>query len=104
MKDELLSRFKRCMNQNRVDAAFDICNEAISEDASDWNAIYLAGMTLRLRGDYVGAVDYYRRALDLNSKETSIWGALGIALQLLGRFSEAIDALTTAINIDNDLS
>jgi len=106
MKDELLSRFQHCYDQKQFDAAFDACAEAIHQDAGDWNAIYLAGVTLRSRGDLIPAIDYYERALKLNSDEGPIWQALGIALQLLGRFPEAIEALSTAVRLqpDNDYS
>ncbi len=102
VRDDQLFQIQSLIAQSRFEAAFEICAQAISKDLSDWNAIYLAGITLRLRGDFVGAIDYYRRALDLNSDSAPIWGALGIALQSLRRFPEAIDALSTAINLDND--
>ena len=59
MTDDQSSRFERHMRQQRFDAAFDICAEAIRQDASDWNALYLAGVALRFRGDLSRAVGYY---------------------------------------------
>ena len=100
MTDDQISRFERCLNQKRFDAAFDVCTEAIRENPSDWNAIYLAGVTLRFRGDSVAAIDYYRRAIAYNADWAPIWQALGIALQSLRRLPESIDALSTAIRIE----
>ena len=100
MTDDQLSRFDRCMNKKCFDEAFDVCNEAIKMDATDWNAIYLAGITLRFRDDSTNAIGYYQRALQLNPDCSPIWQAFGIALQSLKYFPEAIEALSTAIRID----
>jgi tetratricopeptide (TPR) repeat protein len=102
MNEEQLSRFHRCINDKRFNAAFDICTEAIRDDKDDWNAVYLAGISLRFQGDSIGAISYYQRALSLNPNSAPIWQALGVALQSLRRFTEAIEALSTAISIDSN--
>ena len=100
MTDDQISRFERYTQQQRFDAAFDVCTEAILDNGADWNAIYLAGICLRFQGDSVGAIGHYQRALQLNQDVAPIWIALGIALQSLGRFPDAINALSTDVHLD----
>src|ERR1043166_8653603 len=90
----------RHIQQQQFAAAFDICADAIRANPSDWNALYLAGITLRFRSDFAGAVTYYRRALQIAPNIAEIWLALGIALQSLGQFPDAIHAFHTAVRLD----
>jgi tetratricopeptide (TPR) repeat protein len=102
MTNDQISRFECYIKQQRFDAAFDVCTEAIRDDSTDWNAIYLAGICLRFQGDSGGAIGYYQRALQLKQDVAPIWLALGIALQSLHRFPDAINALSTAVRLEPD--
>ena len=48
-------------------------------------------------GDLDGAVEKYRRCVDLDSDFFDGWHALGMALMKLGRFPEAIEAGKKAV-------
>lgn len=100
MTPDGLERFNRHIQQQQFAAAFDVCAEAIAANASDWNALYLAGITFRYRRDFSAAVAYYRRALDIFPEFAETWHALGIALQMLRQFPDAIQAFQTAIRND----
>jgi tetratricopeptide (TPR) repeat protein len=102
MNDDQISQFERYTQQQRFDEAFNVCSEAIRNDDSDWNAIYLAGICLRFQGDSGGAIGYYQQALQLNPNVATIWLALGIALQSLRQYPDAIKALSTAVHLDSN--
>jgi tetratricopeptide (TPR) repeat protein len=102
MKDDALEQFQRHLGQQNWDAAQQVVQEAIRFDASDWNAIYLLGVVHRYRGDFRGAIEHYKRALQLAGEIPSILQALGIAHQQLRDYPSAFRALTRAAQLQPD--
>ena len=72
MSDDKIAKVVHCFNRQDFSAAFVVCSEAIKADANDWNAIYLAGSSLRFQGRSAEAITYYERALKLNSDSPPI--------------------------------
>jgi tetratricopeptide (TPR) repeat protein len=50
-------------------------------------------------GDLQGAVEKYRRCVELDPEFFDAWHALGMALMKLGRFEEAIEAGKRAVEL-----
>ena len=103
MNDDQRARLQQCFNQQNFSGAFNVCSEAINANPNDWNAIYMAGSSLRFQGRPAEAIGYYERALKLYADSAPVWLAYGIALQALGKYAEAIDALGHALRIDSNL-
>jgi tetratricopeptide (TPR) repeat protein len=53
-------------------------------------------------GDLDGAIDAYRKALELDDGYADAWEGLSMALADLGRFDEAIDAATRVVGLTPD--
>jgi tetratricopeptide (TPR) repeat protein len=82
--------------------ALPLFRSVIEADPSDWNSVYLAGQCCRFMNDFDGAIEYLRRATELNSNEKSVWLALAIANQLNENWDNAIKAIKRAFKIDPD--
>lgn len=54
------------------------------------------------RGNYEGALDYYRKALVVNPQATPVWYELGVCQAKHGNWSAAVESLRQASNLDHD--
>ena len=90
------------VQEGKFNEALVLFRSVIEEDPTDWNAVYLAGQCCRYMGNYDKAIDYLRRATELNSIEKSVWLALAIAYQLNENWDNAIKAIKRAFEIDPD--
>jgi len=102
MDDDLVNSAFQLMSIRRYSGALHVLRKVIAEDPAQWNAWELAGQCCRFLNDIEGAINYLSHAATLKSDERSIFLALGIALQLGERWSDAIAALQRAIEIDPD--
>lgn len=70
----------------------------------DWSAWYWAGQSARYDHDFESAHEHLSRAAQLAPRQTSALLALGIVLQLMERFGEAVTVLGSAIALDGDFA
>ena len=82
---------------------------AIKVYPTDWQSFYAMGQVLSLSGQrtnnqqkMAAAVAHLHQAVELGPAEETIWLALGIAYQQLQRWSESIDSLGKALQLDPD--
>jgi len=61
-----------------------------------------AGMTLRDRGQFDGALDEFHRASTLNPQLARVHYQIGVTYALMGRWREAVEALERAVQITPD--
>jgi TolB-like protein len=81
--------------------AFEAAEKALSLDPSLSLAHAVLGLYESSANlDYLAAEDFYRKAVELDSKNTSAWLWYGIAMNDLGFFGKAEKALRTCIDID----
>ncbi len=92
------------LNRGDYEESLQILHGIISDDPSDWNAIYLAGQCWKSLGDLSKAIELHRQALSLNSEEPSILLALGIAQQLDEKYTDAVLSFEKAIELNPDYS
>lgn len=89
-------------NHGDFEGALNAFLKATRLDANDWNAWYWAGQCERFRERFDPAIEYLKRAEALAPQEKCVFLALGIALQLDGRYDEAMVAFVDAIRLDED--
>jgi tetratricopeptide (TPR) repeat protein len=105
-----LSRYllaQLAMDDGRIDEAAEhlrAARAAIVSDASVPQAeLQHAEGTLKLlRGDLPGAVEEYRKALELDARRGGAWRRLGEALARMGQFEAARDALLRSLQEEPD--
>ena len=90
------------MDRRRFVDALAIFEGLIREEATDWSLYYMAGQCARFTGQLPLAADYLARSVELNKTEPATFQALGIAMQLLQRYPEAVEAFGTALELDPD--
>ena len=88
------------MDEKRFSEAIPIFNNLIEITPDDWSTHYMLGQCLRFTAKIVGAVQSLQKATSLNSANPQVFLAYGIALQIEGRYEEAISALEHAIELD----
>lgn len=71
---------------------------------NDWSAWYWAGQCARYDHDFESAHQHLSQARRLAPEEKSVHLALGIVLQLMERFGEAVSVLRSAIELDEDFA
>ena len=52
------------------------------------------------KGEYAKAIQYYDKALEMDSKNVDAWYNKGVALDNLGKYKEAIQSYDKALEID----
>jgi len=58
--------------------------QAVSIDQKHIKALEEAGYEWSMKGDYDKAIEYYKKGLDENKKNGSLWDILGLAYNSLG--------------------
>jgi len=103
MNDNWLEKVSSLMGAKQYGEAIVLLKDIITNDASNWNAWYLIGQCFRFLNDFDEAVECLKRASELaRDHKPAALLALGIAYQLKGEFSAAIEAFTEAIGIDQN--
>lgn len=92
------------IKQQRFGDALPLLQQAIRQDPSFWNDWYLAGQCYRFLNEIGPAIEHLRRASELEANDPGVFLALGIALQLVGRFDDAIEVLKRALELDPDFA
>ncbi len=77
--------------------------EALEKMSPQAARIYTAARVQHDRGELDGAVAGYRRALAINPNHRRAWLGLGQALRECGNWTEAVEALERAYELDHDL-
>jgi tetratricopeptide (TPR) repeat protein len=101
---ELREAARTLIHQQRFGDALPLLRAVLEQDSSFWNDWYLAGQCHRFIGDIDSAISHLQRAAELEDKDAGVFLALGIALQLGGKFEEAIEAFRRALELDPDLA
>jgi len=68
----------------------------LAEDVVEW---YIKGQNAMTVGDYPTAVTYYNKALDLDKKYASAYAGRAAALNMLGKYTEAIASADSGLAI-----
>ncbi|MFC1681534.1 tetratricopeptide repeat protein [Pseudomonadota bacterium] len=100
MTQNLIENAFALIQKNRFQDALRLLHQVIDQDASHWNAWYLAGQCYRFEGDLDNAVRHLSHAVKLKTDDSSVFLALGIVFQLRSQWGEAIDAFQRAIELD----
>ncbi len=87
-----------CINLNDLSSAIMHTIEAIELDESNYRAAYNLAYALDERMDYIQAIEWYRKAIDLEKSFLPSYSALGRVYNLSGRPVEAIVILNKALN------
>lgn len=102
MTGDLVDQAINLMRAQRFSDALHSLRQAMQQDPANWNILYMAGQCCRFLNDLHGATSYLNKAVAVKPDEPSLLLALGIALQLKGSFSNAIEAFRKALEIDPD--
>jgi tetratricopeptide (TPR) repeat protein len=86
----------------RRDDAFHIIDDAVQRLPDNSTGWAQRGKVQRRLADYEGAVDSYRRALDLDMTYAWAWNGLGLALRELHRWGDARDCFRRATDYNPD--
>lgn len=101
MSDDLNQQAIALMKAQRFADALTLLKTQIEQNPR-WSSLYMAGQCCRYLGDLDNAVIYLRRAISFEAAEPAVFLALGIALQLTNRLTDAIEAFRRAIEINPD--
>jgi tetratricopeptide (TPR) repeat protein len=62
-------------------------------------SLYQSAVEAQMRGDLGGAAGIYRQVIELVPQHPFAWSNLGVALKRMGRYGEAVDALSRAATL-----
>ncbi len=83
---ELSSEYGRIAIQvGKIALAEELLNKAGGYDSDDWKTVSAKGVLLSKRGDYKGAQQYFKRALDLKPHQPSVISNLAMSYALVGK-------------------
>jgi Flp pilus assembly protein TadD len=83
----------KVLRAGRLDAAAGWFKKAVESDESNVSARFGLGYALYYGGDFSGALEQYRRGLELAPGNATAWLSLASACQKAGRLNEEMDAL-----------
>ena len=81
-------------------SALDKLADEIANSPNDPYLLYCAGLAHRRLNNLDTAAEYYRRSINIDSRNPSVHLGLGIVYQLQGRYEQAIKSLQIAINLE----
>ena len=76
--------------------------ETVKNNPGDMASLLKLAHLLNDSGFYQRAIDKYKTYLEKNKKETDVWVDLGVCYYQLSDFTDAINAMQTALNISPD--
>lgn len=98
--DDLLTRARALMAQNKYDEALPLLERATQLAPGSFDAWANLGRVLDEIGRWQDAVDACDRALALDDKQAWVWNNKGIALDDLERYEETLVAYERALALD----
>ena len=94
---ELKERYKTTSEARKQEINREVKRNEDAFTAVQWNE---KGMERLNRKDYQGAIEYFRRAIDLDPQYASPWSNMGHAYNKLGDYNKAIECCCKAIDLD----
>jgi tetratricopeptide (TPR) repeat protein len=101
--ETLFDQAREALRNQEPALARDICAEALKQAPDDKRFVMLHGFALRRSGDHANAEPLLRRIIGLEPSLDIAHHELGLALQGLGRLSEARRAIEQAVAINPKL-
>ena len=98
--DTLFQQVSDALRNQKPERARDLCAQARQHAPDDARFVMLHGFALRRAGDYVGAEPLLRRTLNIEPSLDIAHHELGLALQGLGRLTEARRSLEQAVSLN----
>ena len=98
--DTLFEQVSDALRNQKPERARDLCAQARQHAPDDARFVMLHGFALRRAGDYVGAEPLLRRTLNMEPSLEIAHHELGLALQGLGRLTEARRSLEQAVSLN----
>ena len=87
-------------NEKNFQQAVEALNQVPSGSPEKWQALYYQGSAMIMLKDYTSAVVYLEQALALNSHQTRIMHALGVAYFKLGKLNLAKAYYASILELD----
>lgn len=100
LRDELFGKGAESFSNSDFSQALGCYKQILSQDSSDWNAWYLAGICLHFLEDFPMAISYLEQALKLSHEDPSVYHSLGVAFEKNGDFSASLEALRKGRDLD----
>ncbi|MBO6291172.1 MAG: tetratricopeptide repeat protein [Selenomonas sp.] len=94
---ELKERYKTASEAQKQEINREIKRNEDEFTAAQWNE---KGIERYNRKDYQGAIEYYRKAIELDPKYARPWNNMGIAYGKLGDYNKEIEYCRKAIELD----
>ena len=91
------------MRQQKFAVAYEAFCALLAQTSSDGGLHYMAGQCARFLNHLPVAESHLKSAVRLMPDQSSFFYALGIALQLQGKFNEAVDAFKATLKLDCDM-
>ena len=101
--DTLFEQVSDALRNQKPERARDLCAQARQHAPDDARFVMLHGFALRRAGDYIGAEPLLRRTLNMEPSLDIAHHELGLALQGLGRLTEARRSLEQAVSLNPKL-
>jgi tetratricopeptide (TPR) repeat protein len=102
--ETLFDQAREALRNQEPALARDICAEALKQEPDDTRFVMLHGFALRRSGDHANAEPLLRRIIGVEPSLDIAHHELGLALQGLGRLSEARRAIEQAVAINPKLA
>ena len=94
---ELKERYKTASESQKQEINREMKRNEDEFTAAQWNE---KGMERYNRKDYQGAIEYFRKAIELDHKYASPWNNMGSAYGYLGNYNKEIECYRKAIELD----
>jgi tetratricopeptide (TPR) repeat protein len=95
-KEDIYSYAKCALNANRLELTLNICNELLSRDQEDSQALIFSGEANMRGGDTDKGIEFLNRATQVSPQSPEAWLALAEAQRNIYPIKSVIDTLITA--------
>ena len=103
MKSDQRDQAIELMQQQKFGEAYEIFRGLLAQTPSDGGLHYMAGQCARFLNNLPVAVSHLEPAVRLMPDQHSFYFALGIVLQLQGKFNEAVDAFKATVKLNPNM-
>ena len=98
----LINKAKAEFNKNNYSGCEAVCNEILNKDPKNITALRGLGCAKLAADDKVGAIDYFKKALENSDNKEIEYSLIGTVYYINNEFEDAIEYFNKAIDLNND--
>jgi len=102
INDEIYQNAVWLVQSDKEEEALKVIDEFIKKYRSSWHGFFIKGLALRKLGNFLPAIDNFKKALELNPSSSDIFNELGVCYMNMGDFTKCRLNFVNALRINPD--